>query len=180
MNANDPIFSLGFSNGGVFASYAAHLGNWRAAALYCSGPGVWGTTTTVPHIFHLQANDLSLEPSVVANSQTLYARLLAQGIPTQFNFLYSSPLYPNRFWRINPFTSADSNAIYNALKQNGFLDGNDYFIRNPRTSNWEAVIPPVYAPRLSEIEWQIQMAYADHGFSSGVNYRTIQFFNARL
>jgi dienelactone hydrolase len=189
MGANDPLFSLGFSNGGAFASYVAHLGNaaivgnWRAAALYCSTSGPWSADIVVPHLWNMQRNDTSVDPSNVALGLSVFANLIATGIPAQHNFHYPSPVYPDRFSRIRDLSSADSLAIFNALKQNGFLDGNDYLLQNPRTSPWRAVVGPACMAcpaKFSEIEWQLSMSYAQHGFTSDANYRTIQFFNARL
>lgn len=94
--------------------------------------------------------------------------------------LAPSPVYPERFWRINGLTAQDSRAIYDALKQNAFLDERDYLIENPKTSNWQNVLPAQYNSYSSEIANQLVICYTEHNFYSDYDRRVLDFFNARL
>lgn len=181
MRLDDKVFALGFSNGGTFASYVAHHKSWRAAALYCSaGLDSWMFSTTVPHSWNIMINDTRLEPGAIPATYAHLADLSSRGITAQHRMFYPTPVFPNRFWRIQGLTSADSQLIYSALKNNGFLDVRDFLIQNPSSSNWQAVIPVQYAAYSNQIENQLQVCYAEHNFFADANYRVLQFFNSRL
>jgi hypothetical protein len=70
--------------------------------------------------------------------------------------------------------------IYNALKNNGFLDSRDLLIENPRNSNWQMVIPSNYQPYLTAIKSELGAAYANHSFFSDHNSRVLRFFSESL
>jgi dienelactone hydrolase len=179
-----PLFALGFSNGGTFASFIATEGNWRAAAVYCStGLDSWMDTTNVPHIWNLAANDTRFEAAGVRASSAQSRALARRGVAAGHNTNLSSPVYPERFWRLDGLTEADSAAIYNGLKNAGLLDADDYLIDSPRVNGWRQAIPPPYNQNdqlMRDIGNQLDNCWAEHQFYSDFNRRTIEFFNARL
>ncbi len=184
LRANTPVFALGFSNGGTFASYAAHTLGGKAAAIYNStGLDSWMDATTVPHIWNLAINDTRLGADGYALSLEQSENLLRRGIAAQHYTNLPSPVYAERFWRLAGLTQIDSAAIYDGLKNGGILDDKNFQINSPRVSDWREQIPAPYnanAQLMNDIGGQLDNCWAEHQFFSESNYRTIQFFNAHL
>jgi len=180
LSANTPLLAQGTSRGGIFSSLVVYYLNFRADAIYIAyGANLIMPQTTVPTIFCVAAND---DQAMVgeAGNQNAYnqvANLRDRGIMASYNLHPSSPVYPERFWRIANLTADDSHAIYNALKANGFLDSRDFLIQNPRGSNWQSVIPPQYQFYTSGISSVLGAAYASHNFYSDYNARVLRFFS---
>lgn len=179
---NTPIFSSGMSNGGAFSPRVAYILQFKAAAIYCAAGSSFVNITNVPTIWGMAQNDgndgvgAAGNATALANSQTLRNR----GIASQFNMNIASPVYLQRFARIPGLTLSDSQIIYNSLKNNGFLDRDNYQTQNPSTSGWQNFVPVVYAPFGDEIFDQLQAAYAEHKFYSDFNSRVVAFFNAQI
>lgn len=181
MNAATPVFAVGISNGGAFAARVARALNFRGTAIFIAA----GTTnvmsqTTVPTIWLLMQNDTVIGSDGNAQAFANFQNLRSRNIPAQYNMLAPSPVYPERFWRINGLTAPDSRTIYNALKERGFLDARGYLVRNPAISGWQSVIPAQYNSYQSEIANQLEICYAEHNFYSDYDRRVLDFFNARL
>jgi hypothetical protein len=87
-----------------------------------------------------------------------------------------SPLYPERFWRINHLSRTDSEVIYNAIKSGGYLDEQDFLLLNPMYSSWKSVIPDNYTNFLPSIMEQMNVAYAGHAVMSIFNDKILTFF----
>ncbi|MCC6330148.1 MAG: hypothetical protein IT174_16680 [Acidobacteria bacterium] len=183
LSANTPLVAQGTSRGGIFSSLVVYYLNFQADAIYIAyGANLIMPQTTVPTIFCLAAND---DQAMVgdAGNQNAYNQVLnlqGRGIMASYNLHPSSPVYPERFWRIANLTVDDSHAIYNALRANGFLDSRDFLIQNPRGSNWQSVIPPQYQPYLTGISSVLGAAYASHNFYSDHNARVLRFFSDAL
>lgn len=176
---NAPLFSVGTSNGGFFTGIVSHFLNFRAAAIYIVFTAdLINNVTVVPTIYCVAANDDAPEVGQAGNQRAYnqFLNLQSRGIRASFNNHPPSPVYPERFWRIPNLTQTDSSVIYNAIKTNGFLDGRDYLIQNPGTSNWQSVIPAQYASRLTAIGDQLDVCYATHKFYSDYNSRVLRFF----
>lgn len=180
LSANTPLVAQGTSRGGIFSSLVVYYLNFRADAIYIAyGANLIMPQTTVPTIFCLAAND---DQAMVgdAGNQNAYNQVLnlqGRGIMASYNLHPSSPVYPERFWRIANLTVDDSHAIYNALKANGFLDSRDFLIQNPRESNWQSVIPSQYQLYMNGISTVLGAAYANHSFYSDYNSRVLRFFS---
>ncbi len=183
ITSSDPLFAQGTSRGGIFSSLVVYYLNFRADAIYIAyGANLIMPQTTVPTIFCMAAND---DQSMVGqpgnqNAYTQAVNLRDRGIIASYNLHQPSPVYPERFWRIANLSAEDSHAIYNALKNNGFLDGRDFLIQNPRDSNWQSVIPAQYLPYSTGISSVLGAAYANHGFYSDYNSRVLRFFSDAL
>lgn len=179
ITSTTPVFANGVSNGGGFAPLVSRTLNFRATSIYISsGLASVMPQTTVPTIYNLMQNDRVLGANGIAQAYSYYQNLLARGVRAQYNVLTPSPVFPERFRRIAGLTAADSQNIYNALKQNGFLDARDFLINDPASSNWRNVIPSQYASYLTEISSQLTVCYAQHMFYSDYNRRVLDFFNA--
>jgi hypothetical protein len=151
MGAEDPVYVLGASNGGVFASLfdydvqAALDFPVAAAALYISsGDFAVMQTTTVPTVFALAENDDATDPAITA-----FNSLATRGIPAQMWINPSRPLHSGSFWRIKSLTLEDSETIFGALADAGIIDSNGYVTSNPKDdSRWEAFVPTAYSSYL--------------------------------
>jgi hypothetical protein len=61
--------------------------------------------------------------TALANSQTLIGR----GICSKYFINEHAPLYPERFARRSDINLSTSNAIFNEIKNRGYLNGKNYF-----------------------------------------------------
>jgi len=187
MNPTDPVYLLGISNGGVFASLFDSQTQQSlgfpvvAAALYVSSGNVSVIqNTTVPTFFALAKNDSiggQGDQNINVMALLAFCYLFNRGIPTQYWVNPASPVYPERFWRVEGLSQQDSEAIYTALKSAGFLDENDFQRENPLTSGWEVVIPAEYGSFMYDIQGQLVVAYAEHQFMSDFNHKVFSFFD---
>ncbi len=182
MTAATPIFSTGMSNGAGFSPRVAYALQFKAAAIYCARGGTYINITNVPTIWNMAQNDSNenVGPSANADSLTFFRVLSARGIRAEHNTHIPSPLYPQRFVRIPGLSLADSQIIFDALKNNNFLDRENYLRASPTTSNWQSVIPIVYTPFYQAISSQLDVTWADHEYFSDNDGRTIAFFNAQI
>lgn len=182
MTAATPVFSTGMSNGGAFSPRVAYALQFTAAAIYCVRGGTYINITNVPTIWNVAQNDSNEQvgPSGNADSYTLYRILLGRGIRAEHNVHLPSPLYPQRFARIPGISLADSQIIFDALKNNNFLDRENNLRQSPTTSNWQNTIPIAYTPFLQPIGSQLDVVWSDHEYFSDNDGRTIAFFNAQL
>ena len=176
------IFSVGMSNGGAFSPRIAYALQFKAAAVYCAAGSGFINITTVPTIWNVAQYDdnENVGSSGNAAAQANAATLAGRGIASQFNVNVPSPVYPERFARITGLTLSDSQTIFNSLKNNGFLDRNNFLAQNPSTSGWQNVVPATYASFSDEIDDELSVCYTTHKFFSDYDSRVIDFFNARL
>ncbi|WP_390624752.1 IPT/TIG domain-containing protein [Anthocerotibacter panamensis] len=183
MNLSDPVFLLGVSQGGQFISLlsqaAPSLGfSVKAQALYISsGDNATLGITTVPSYWALaQFDGLSDGTSPNDRAVSNFTSLVNRSVAGQLRVNIPAPLYPFRFWRIPGLTNVDSQNIFTALKNGGYLDANNYLRDDPLTSTWSSVIPSVYTPYLSDIGTQLTVSFAEHDFFSDFDNRVLDFF----
>ncbi len=179
------LFGVGMSQGSGFCSVITYLKNFKAGALYCvPGIGQVFDISTVPVIWAISRNDVTEEPTRLADSYTNYGKLAARKIRAEFYVNEPSPIYPERFTTIPGVDVASSNQIYTDLKKGGQLDANDFFKTNPRqTDAWKTVMSATIANNktlMGEIEDQIFVCYTEHKFHKDANARTIAFFDKSL
>ncbi|MCY7348218.1 MAG: hypothetical protein LH614_18655, partial [Pyrinomonadaceae bacterium] len=181
MTAATPVFSTGMSNGGAFSPRVAYALQFKAAAVYCAQGGAYINLTNVPTIWNVAQNDGNENVGANGNnaSLTFFRILAARGITARHNVHLASPLYPQRFARIPGLTLADSQIIFDGLKNNDFLDRENYLRQNPAISNWQSVIPAIYAPYYQAIRSQLDVSFAEHEYFSDNDGQVIAFFNAR-
>ncbi|HMT07463.1 MAG TPA: hypothetical protein PKA82_05620 [Pyrinomonadaceae bacterium] len=178
MTANTPKFAHGFSKGAGFSPRVARALNFRATSMSClAGTPDIINITTIPTIWTMAQLDGTIMAGGVAQSRANHQNLLNRSIPTQWHLAVPSPVYPERFWRITGLTAADSQAIYNSLKQTGFLDGRNFLLADPDASGWQAVIPTQYSSFTAAISDQLRICWTEHTFFSDYNRRVLDFFN---
>ena len=185
ITSTTPIFVLGQSNGGAFTPRAAHLlklvgNNIKGAAVFCSQGLAFADQTTVPTTWNIVQNDEVLGASGTQGAFNSYQAVIGRGIAAQINVNIPSPVYPQRFARIPGVSLSDSQLIYDSLKNNSFLDQNDYLLVNPQSSNWASVIPAAYNGFRNDINDQLNVCFTAHEFFTDHNNRVIAFFNAQL
>lgn len=185
LSATDPIYMLGISAGGVFASLFSQKAQDQlgipvdAMALFISpGNADIMPTTTVPTIFLLAENDDTNDGRLNELALLHHNILLNRGIPSQLWIKAATPLYPNYFQAIEGLSQGDSSAIFQALKNGGLLDNRNYLLQHPDDSNWQQRLPVAYrsSAYLKNIQSLLLVAYAGHAFFSDYNRKVLDFF----
>lgn len=192
LTAQQPIFFLGVGSGANAAlRYADLLATARpaypvrGALLYlASGIDVLAATSSVPQFFALAANDDVLGATGLATARE-HAQLLAgRGIANNVVTNAVSPVHPTRFRALgltsNSFTAADADTLWNAVKDAGYLDANNYPKSVPSLSALTAALPASHRSRATDVEAQLSVAAAADEFFSDSNPRVINFLNARV
>jgi len=124
------------------------------------------------------------------NAQALanYNTLASRGIAARYFLLDRSPCYPDRFGRSGVISLLTLRALFNEFRNNGVLDANNYF----RVSAFPIIdmvrSTPAQFPVLLSLNEsqrlfvfsQVDAMYADHGFYSDYNRKTLSFFNSIL
>lgn len=178
MTASTPKFAHGFSKGAGFAPRVARALNFRATSMNClAGTPDIINITTIPIIWTTAQNDGTIMAGGVRQALLNSQSLINRGIASQYHLLGPSPVYPERFWRIPGLTATDSVNIYNALKQNGFLDERGFLRQDPDVSGWQSAIPSQYNSFVSSITDQIRVCYTEHTFFSDYDRRVLDFFH---
>ena len=187
ITTNTPKFAAGMSAGGFFAPVAAYYLRFNACAIWCSSgaPSSAGTTifnlTTVPTIWNLARNDdLYNHKAFLGDASHNLALLAARGIMGELRENPPSPVYPERFRRIQGLSAPDSQAIHDQLKAAGLLDDVDFLISSPfnNSSHWQSAVSG-YVPYFAAIQDQLNSCYSEHHFFSDFGNKTLQFFGAR-
>ncbi|WP_162532121.1 IPT/TIG domain-containing protein [Candidatus Scalindua japonica] len=181
INLTDKIYVLGISNGGIFASLFDQTNQGiinfpvDASAIYISpGNSDIMKSTEVPTIFLLAENDSFNFNEIALNT---FNNLLNRNVPAQYWVNHPSPVYAQRFWRIQGISRTDSEVIYNALRSGGLLDDKDFLIDNPISSGWRSLIPAEYSKYALSIDTQLLISHAEHSFTSNFNHKTLNFFD---
>jgi IPT/TIG domain. len=183
MTADDSVYFVGLSNGGIFATLFDQVNQdaldfqVEAMALYISpGKPEIMHTTDVPTIFLLAENDAALNGGINSAALEGFNRLVSRDVPSQYWINPPSPLYPELFWCINGLSKVDSEIIYNALASGGLLDSEGFQIESPSLSGWQNLIPLEYVRYITQIELQLLVSNAEHNFMSEFNHKVFRFF----
>lgn len=185
LSAQDPVYMLGISAGGVFASLFDQSAQDQlgipvdAMALFVSpGNAEVMPTTTIPTFFVLAENDRTNNGALNELALWHHNVLLDHGIPSQLWMQGPTPLHPNSFWGIEGLTQADSETLFQSLKDGGLLDENNYLLEHPDDSNWQQHLPIAYLSTTyqNNIQGQLLAAYAGHSFFADFNHKMLSFF----
>lgn len=187
MTRNTKRFSVGMSNGGAYSASCSYLFNFNAGISYCAqGLVNVFASSTVPFQFCMakyDAND-NVGPTGNANALSNSNQLTARAICSRYYLHDNSPLYPERFMRIQGVTFAKSQAVVNDLVNNNMLDATKYVNVLPDTIAARYLANTSLFPGFNslnglqrpEILSQIKAAFADHQFFSDYNSLSLAFF----
>lgn len=123
-------YTLGMSNGGFFSGIVSYAFKFKAGISYCAPSGALVGVSSIPLQYCMQRDDNNPNVGPVGNaialnnSQTLSSR----GICSKYFINEHSPLYPQRFARRSDISIATSAAIFNELKNKGYLNSKNYYI----------------------------------------------------
>jgi hypothetical protein len=189
-NRNKFRYSVGMSNGGNFSSYLSALFSYKAGVSYCAPSGAPIAVSSVTPLQFCMArfdNNENVGPTGNANALTNSQTLTGRGICSKYYIQEHSPLYPERFARKGDITIAKSTAVFNELKNKGFLNSKNYFIgfADALTTAYQA--NPTSFPELNSLTVlqkltvieQIDLAVADHQMYSDYNRATLKFLNTQ-
>lgn len=181
IGANTPIFCEGTSNGGGFCSRTSALLGWRGQSLMIAdGNETIMLQSTVPTIWTLGSRDPTLAPGYLERSQASADGMAARGIPFERNVVAPSPVYPERFARIEGISVEASRALTETLRSGGFLDAAGMVIADPRSAALSALIPPALRSYNGDIVAQLEIAYGAHEYYSDYAHRAVHFLEAQL
>ncbi|HUR60470.1 MAG TPA: hypothetical protein VM029_22295 [Opitutaceae bacterium] len=191
--ATRPVFLLGFAGGADAAARFAEMLATSApgrpiqgTVLYCATGGpTLAVTSEVPQFFALADNDEALGAAGNTDARENSQLLAGRGVPTASITNNASPVHPGRFRALGvntpTFTSTDAQAIWNAVKEAGFIDANNFYLKSlPSLAAVRTALPAAYQARAAEVLAQLGVAYGAQEFFSDSNARVIAFLNARV
>lgn len=180
-----PLLVVGMSSGGRFSARLCSLVPCTAQALTASqgDPPTLMSTTTVPTRFNMLERDT--QGAVDAGAAKEYSeQMIVRGVRSEFELFGASPVYPERFARIQGVSVDASRMIHAALVAGGFLDTRNFLVDDPylNGSGWHDVIPEPYDEdeMLFHIAQQLDNAWSAHGFYSEHLPRTMRFFDESI
>lgn len=185
MDAQNPVYSLGVSNGGNFSSVVAHALNFNAAAMYSSqgNPPALYQITEIPTIFCPAKYDPALGGGNWA-ARMNYDSLQSRGVSSVFYELDRSPAYPQRFARVPGIDLTISNNLFNEFQGLGLIDDDNYFTVLDDSiaylfmnyTNWFPNLDGLDIGTIRHVMDQIKVMTADHSFFADFNERVLDFF----
>lgn len=190
--ATTPVFFLGNAAGsGAAVRFADLLATAsparpiKGAILFLSaGIDTLAVTSRVPQFFALAANDDTLGPTGLADARDASQILLGRGIATGLAINPVAPLSANRFRSLAltapTFTSADAQAVWNAVKGAGYLDANNYPTTIPPLATLANALPAAYRSRTADVAAELSVAAAEREFFPDANGRILAFLAARV
>ena len=183
-------YSAGMSNGGNFSAALSFVYKYKAGISYCAPAGtVVAQNSATPFQFCMARfdNNENVGPQgnadALSNAQTLTTR----GICSKYLIKERSPLYPERFARRGDITIAKSTAVFNELKNRGYLDNKNYFIGYSDAFVAAFKASPSSFPQLAGltipqmlfVTEQIDLAVSDHQMYSDFNRATLKFLDTQ-
>lgn len=185
VRADDPIYALGISNGGIFTVLLARhaeavLGtNLQATAIYGHPAGLMQEQDPTPTILLVADKDEIVNNDLIWDG---YANLVNRGVATQLLTNYESPLYPRRFWRIAGVSAYTSEQLVASIADAGLLDPDNFLVPEAfedfdgnGSPDWWDALPKDFEWPADEIETQLYVVSARHAFFGDSNERTLDF-----
>ena len=179
-----PNFIIGMSNGGAFSVVAGGALNLNAAVSYCaSGVEQVAAVTTTPTAWFLCENDDN-EQVDNAKSERNHEALKARGVATELYLHGPSPVYDQRFARIEGIDTETSQAIADELRVNAHVDAQDYLLQDGKVIGQSVTNAPDNYPiinglqpkRLStEVIFQLRIMRSNHIMYDDYARRTLAF-----
>ena len=183
-------YSVGMSNGGNYSSYLSLLFKYKAGISYCAPSGApVALSTTIPFQFCMARFDNNENVGQTGNANALEnsQMITNRGICSKYLIKEHSPLYAERFARKGDITIAKSTALFNELKNKGYLTNRNYFIGFSDALVAAYQTNPASFPELNSLTIlqkltyteQIDLAVSDHQMYSDYNRATLKFLNTQ-
>lgn len=194
--AGTPRFALGMSAGGSVshflgavsgssvASEFPHL-RFNAVIAYCADATSTQSSSlsTTPSAWFMCANEDNPEVSN-AQARANEARLRARGIPTDHLENPPSPIYDERFTRIDGISATTSRAMVGELRAAGFVGAGGFLDTDGDVIAAQVAADPAAFPVISaqsgglrELRSQLKTMRAEHSMYADATARTLRFFD---
>jgi hypothetical protein len=188
-----PKFALGMSAGGAQSHFLGAIGasdiassfpqlRFKAVVSYCADatrPAFISTTPSAWFMCGAEDNPEVSNGQARENSQTLASR----GIPTDYVEHPPSPLYDERFTRIDGISAGISLSMAAELRDAGFVDDDGFINTNGDVISQFLIDNPASFPTLlgqtgkfRDIRAQLKAMRAEHTMYSDYTQRTIRWF----
>lgn len=170
IGATLPLLAFGHSNGGQFSHFSAQVLNWAAVYISCvQGSNPAAQNYSGPVAWWMGKNDdhPQVGPTGVATSVARYEIVANRRLPARHWIDAAMPIYPERFARSLYVNATDSTLVYDIFKSRGWLDANDFLLRNPNEDYWRAAMPSRFtATQLLAIQGQLEASNAGHEWAN--------------
>ena len=178
---NLPFLAFGHSNGGFFSHFSATVMNWSAVSISAvQGSQLASTSYTGPVLWYMPKNDdhpLVGLAGGVATSVTRYETIANRGLFARHTTQEAVPLYPERFARSLYLSLADSLEVYGIFKAKGWIDENDFLLKNPNELDWRSSMPARYTETMKlAVSGQLEGTYMTHEFVNFSSHLTIDTY----
>jgi pimeloyl-ACP methyl ester carboxylesterase len=176
--ADTPVYAVGVSQGGRFASLAAHELRFAGQAIYVGvgQPDIFAVTT-VPTIWCLAQNDPVIDAREAWGN---YTRLRSRGVEAAFMLHQPAPLCPDCFLGIAGIDAAESQRLFAEMEAQGYLDAAHFLRENPRFSAWEQDVAGNYPAAVRhDLRHLLWATYAEHEFFSECTVPVLRFFSGQ-
>jgi hypothetical protein len=190
-----PKFALGMSAGGSFSHLlgtiaATPAAEWfpqlqfAAVVAYCADASASrsASRSTTPSAWYVCAAEDNPEVSNV-EARANEAELSSRGVVTDYAENLPSPLYGERFTRVDGITAAMSVAMAAELRAAGFVDAEGFITRDAEEIAALVAADPASFPtimssqRANLVRLQIKVMRAEHAMYADLTRRTIDFFD---
>jgi hypothetical protein len=190
-----PKFALGMSAGGSFSHLlgtitATPSAAWfpqlqfAAVVAYCADASASrsASLSTTPSAWYVCAAEDNPEVSN-AEARANETELRSRGVATDYAENLPSPLYEERFTRIDGITAATSAAMAEELRAAGFVDSAGFITRDAEEIAAVVASDPASFPaivssdRANLVRLQIKVMRSEHAMYADLTRRTIDFFD---
>ncbi len=186
LSAVTPQIGVGFSAGGAMAQIMGWYANWKVGINYGTG-GVEGAAqvSTSPSMIcpnrrddHPDVGPISVQEAFVHQQM-----FLDRGVCSEVYVNEPGPLHPQRFSRRPGIALAQSQALFNDLKNNNCLGANNYLIKSNKQiedlvvaqpQNWLSLAALGVQERLF-VQDELAVLWSAHHFTADFNAKAMRF-----
>jgi hypothetical protein len=197
IRAGTPKFALGMSAGGSFSHFLGAISatgvaprfpqlRFAAVAGYCADATAvarrTGNASTTPSAWYMCGAEDNPEVSNT-EARANEAALRSRGVPTDYAEHPPSPLYDERFTRIDGVSATTSAAMAGELRAAGFVDPTGFIGLDGDAVAARVVADPTSFPTIlsvpnpNEVRHQIKVMRAEHAMYADSTRRNIDFFD---
>lgn len=177
ISAQTPVYAVGMSQGGRFATLVAYALGMNASAVWVgAGHTEIMEVTTAPTLWCLADHDPIIDRDEVFSQ---YERLIERGVDAVYYVHSPMPIHALYFAGIEGVNEADSERLFTKLRSLGVLDEKNFLRENPRFLEWqESMGAELSESARRDIQDRLMVAYAEHAFYSDCDHRALDFFGS--